>query len=499
MFRSFGSWLVRRINRFFLQPNEPFTVEVLPDRSHRRVGSPLASLTEAQQAIGDLSKSESVHWAGLDLPESAANDGFLVMGNSGPGRSPVVQLFLQSVLSFDRGQKPPTRAILFDPGRKWVSLLSNLNLDAPLVILNPYDKRCCRWDIAKDVATPETARQFAESLFPETDAKGIRAVACGLLVAFQNLSGDKWNLRDLVLSLKSPCLASAILREYPETASLAAEWLEAGEESFTGALKPYLSQLSEIAAGWECANPESSFSLIDWRHQESILIAGDKADRETLLPRLYAFFAKRLADCFEEGTERERGKTWVMANAASPIVPLRDLAPLLSSEAGAGICPVLEADSLESIVSPLNQNETKQLLARLKHRCFLRAESGESAAYFASHFPELQEETFVSLPVWEPEGSSGIEGFGISAALPGGYSIFIPGSDLRRKLSDEDIYTVDFQERENPLLSPWDASDLERLSLSHLRSSLLPDARQSAIFNMANKHKDILEFPNESS
>jgi hypothetical protein len=48
-----------------------------------------------------------------------------------------------------------------------------------ILILNPFDRRCVKWDMAADFTTPADAQQLSKLFFPTTSVIGPLLVQCG--------------------------------------------------------------------------------------------------------------------------------------------------------------------------------------------------------------------------------------------------------------------------------------------------------------------------------
>ena len=88
---------------------------------------------------------------------------FLVMGDSGTGKSAAIRQLLVQI--WERGET----AIVYDPAMEYLPQF--YSPDRGDVILNPVDARCPFWTPGNEVVHPAEALTLATSLFPE---QGVR-------------------------------------------------------------------------------------------------------------------------------------------------------------------------------------------------------------------------------------------------------------------------------------------------------------------------------------
>ena len=97
-------------------------------------------------------KDPSLFFAGHWLPFEAATSHFLVMGATNTGKTLVQRMLMQSALK-SIGAGRDQRAIVFDAKQDVLSILAGMNLNCPVVTLDPFDARGYAWDMAADITT----------------------------------------------------------------------------------------------------------------------------------------------------------------------------------------------------------------------------------------------------------------------------------------------------------------------------------------------------------
>ena len=96
----------------------------------------------------------------LTVPCSEENEGLLILGDPGTGKSQCIHQLLDQITS----RKPQEAAICYDPAGEFIE--SHFDPDHDIV-LNPLDLRCPQWMPCYDDQASAPMRQFiAESFFP---------------------------------------------------------------------------------------------------------------------------------------------------------------------------------------------------------------------------------------------------------------------------------------------------------------------------------------------
>lgn len=125
----------------------------------------------------------------LTVPLAEENEGLLLLGDPGTGKSQVIHQLLDRIAE----RNPGEGVVCYDPAGEFIAAHFNPRTD---VVLNPLDARCPFWMPAYDINDPDEAtngpaRQFiAESFFPYPDhlapntqffIKGARSVFAQML------------------------------------------------------------------------------------------------------------------------------------------------------------------------------------------------------------------------------------------------------------------------------------------------------------------------------
>ena len=189
------------------------------DRVERR-GRTLLTEREAgrrEARSGRSHQGGNITWGGVRLPREAETSHFLAVGTTGSGKSLTLGKLMEQALS---GARPGsgTRALVYDPKQDVLSFLAALELEVPVMTMNPFDKRCVAWDMGADVTSPATALQVATAFIPKEEGGSstpyftnvARDLFAGVELSFI-ASGNPWGLSDVLIAMRSRERLDAVL------------------------------------------------------------------------------------------------------------------------------------------------------------------------------------------------------------------------------------------------------------------------------------------------
>jgi len=146
---------------------------------------------------------------GVELSRNRETGHFVVVGLPGSGKTTLLNSVLAQAL------RRRDRVLIHDPKGDYLDALSAPGGLPPeeIVVLGPWDARARPWAIARDVAGPAAADQFAKACFPSENAgpnqffvNSARALLAGVIKHLQQTMGRRWSWANL----------SGILLEGPE-------------------------------------------------------------------------------------------------------------------------------------------------------------------------------------------------------------------------------------------------------------------------------------------
>jgi len=151
--RDRARWLVRKHGRRLRGPELVTTAEF--NSRHRADG--LAFVNEERSMMDRLVRNNASHWVRVPREREAMH--FLVMGDSGMGKSAAIRQILMQIES--RGET----AIVYDPALEYLPQFYDPARGD--VILNPIDARCPYWAPGDEAPHEAEALTLAASLFPD--------------------------------------------------------------------------------------------------------------------------------------------------------------------------------------------------------------------------------------------------------------------------------------------------------------------------------------------
>jgi len=117
----------------------------------------IALLNAERTPLERLLRKDTSRW--VRIPRQGEAMHFLVMGDSGTGKSAAIRQLLVQI--WERGET----AIVYDPAMEYLPQFYSPNRGD--VILNPVDARCPFWTPGNEIIHPAEALTLATSLFPE--------------------------------------------------------------------------------------------------------------------------------------------------------------------------------------------------------------------------------------------------------------------------------------------------------------------------------------------
>ncbi|MCZ8063991.1 type IV secretion system DNA-binding domain-containing protein [Silanimonas sp.] len=136
----------------------------------------------------------------VEISRNRETGHFVVVGLPGSGKTTLLNSVLAQAL------RRRDRVLIHDPKGDYLDTLSapgGLAAEA-IVVLGPWDARSRPWDIARDVAGPAAADQFAKACFPSENAgpnqffvNSARALLAGIVKHLQQTRGRTWVWSDL--------------------------------------------------------------------------------------------------------------------------------------------------------------------------------------------------------------------------------------------------------------------------------------------------------------
>ncbi len=338
-----------------------------------------------------------VWWGGVHLPMADAVGHFVVIGGIGSGKSLILDTLMESAFRHF-GPGKDQRAFIFDAKRELFSKLTNLNLPVPIILADPFDSRGSAWDVAADITDAAGAHQLAACLVPasknETDrfwTYSTRNILGGIIENFAVLTPGKWNLRDVLLAMRSRNRISQILRARVETAHL---WDEATQDEKTcsnllASFNAQLQRYETVAALWH--NCPRKFSLKEWIHSDSVLLIRGHPKFSASLQPIHQVMLDLLADLILSEPDSRTRRTWIFLDEARDLGNVAKLPRLANLSRSKGGVLALGLQSVEGLYDAYGtENVANELLGQMRHVTFLRGNSPTTAAFAERYFGSVE-------------------------------------------------------------------------------------------------------------
>ena len=508
-------------------------LSIPPDEERIVSGHRLLPVDQARgQLSPGLNRSQvKLFWGTLELPEEAGTQHFCIVGASGSGKSKSIQLLMQSVLPNIR-RRTNRRAIVYDAKRDIYATLIGMNIpEDQITILNPFDKRCAAWDMAKDIADPATAAEIAAIFTPEEAdrqnpffPKAAQSLVGGVMEAFIHVAPGRWTFRDVILALRTDARLKAILSQCPSTAYIVEKYLPGTDtqHDIAATIENTMRRLAFVAAAWDHA--KTSFSLDEWIKGESILLLGSNPGRQSTVQQLNAAIFHRLAEIVLDQPNADKQpvppQTWFFIDELRRAGDLPQLPELLVEGRSKGACVAIGFQDIPGLFEVYQENRAEEIIGACRNKAFLKITDPKTAKYASNVFDKQEVEITRYSPSWsvsETEGSfnktltmgvsvnrslhtrpvidlakfqqikeanpqNGIGGYYYLAEIGEPYFSTLPGQFVDETLQKPSPSALDVEPRppEHQILRDWTPADLDRLGLSDFSKDLLSKPKKQS-------------------
>ena len=392
--------MLSRLSKFF------------PFRS--RVGESEAVYEELQK---DSVLRQGIYFGGIFLPEEAATSHFMIVGTTGSGKTLTLRMMMHSVLPRIM-TNDDTRAVIFDVKQDIFSTLLSIGLPPQgIILLNPFDSRCWEWDMAKDVAGPDTAFQVASIIIPEEGsnnryfADAARDLLAGVMNVFiergelrEQKTGllPEWGLSDVLYATKSPERLRLVLSQTAAGKDLIQLHLQgdATPRSVISTLRTKLIPFDVIAALWSHARHPNGkrkrISLQDFLKTNTVLVLGNNQAARAPIEAINRVLFQRLTELTLDGTESQTRRTWFFLDEARKLGHLSGLDDLMTNGRSKGACVVIGFQDIDGIRAVYGKEVAGEITSMPANFGILKV-AGESTPIWASAIfgeQEVREKTF---------------------------------------------------------------------------------------------------------
>lgn len=355
-------------------------------RGPRLVSAPEFNRLRQSDGIG----FETLHWPGnrhtiigrkrqwdvLRIPRSEENSHFLLMGDSGSGKSSLIRQILAQVR--ERGES----AVVYDPAFEFTPQFYTPTTD---VILNPTDKRTPFWAPSDEVQDPAEALALAGSLFPDKPrdntffTEASRKIFAHLLryrPTPQDLTEWMRNMDELDKRVAGTELEAMI----PKTAGGQRAAVQ-GTFNQAAAAFQLLPAESEAVGRWSAAS---------WAKARSgwIFIPSSPTLRESLRPLLSMWLDSLILRLMESAKDKPQ-RVWFILDELSSLQRLPQLPTAITEGRKSNICLVIGFQGRSQLES-LYGHQAEAMLSQPMTKVFLRTSEPHSAEWVSRSIGEVE-------------------------------------------------------------------------------------------------------------
>ena len=344
------------------------------------------------------------------LPASAATQHFLFVGATQSGKTTLINMLFRSAMTQGRGiaNAPAQRAFVYDAKGNQVQWAHAVCSSLRLRLINPFVLESYAWDIAKDAATPDSARQIATILVPEPRhssdgaeffATASREVLLACMLLLNEQAPLRWTLRDLLLlALEVEHLESRLARAKAFTARRIANLylIRADEKTRANVLSSLSASVGvyePVAAAW--SRTRGKYSVAEWgRSLHTLVLGNDERSRSSIDPVNQAIFSRAAEtvvaseEVSHEDLRAGRQLTWFFLDELREAEKLGGLRRLLNQGRSRGASVVLGFQDIDGLRAVYTKDEAEEMAGQCSHKAVLRLNSPETALWATKLFGE---------------------------------------------------------------------------------------------------------------
>lgn len=318
-------------------------------------------------------------WGNEFLDDDDASLSFLTVGSPGSGKTINILLLLKTVV--DRMLNPTSgvRALVYDSKKDLLSTIRGMGMaEDDILVLNPFDRRRYRWDLAKDITSLAEARDLA-SLFvpPEKGATNpyftdvAQQLLAGMITAFQQNAPGTWTLRDLILGGRSSADLMRILSSCPYTEGLLSHFsVTDTSENVCSTLSNRLNDFEPVAASWNKTNRK--FTLKEWLDGQKMLVLGNSATCKQPIRKINQLLFSSIAKAVLDRPGKAKAKHWFFLDELRELGALDMLADMMIVGRSKGASMVLGFQDIHGVYAEYGKERAQEIVGCTNHYALLR-------------------------------------------------------------------------------------------------------------------------------
>jgi hypothetical protein len=317
--------------------------------------------------------------ASFQVPRHLEASHFLLMGDTGSGKSSAIRQLLRQVQ--DRGES----AIVYDPAMDFLGEF--YNPERGDLLLNPLDRRCPWWNLPNEIDAPEIATAIAAAMLPEKEyEKDFFTTAPRRVLA--HLLRLRPHVHQILHSMSDP---AEIMRRVEGTPHAAL--LDPGAPAQRAGV---LSSLNLIADSLELIprphHAMPSFTTADWRFQRTrwVFLTSSAAYREKVLP-LHAAWLDLFILRMMEPCANPAKPVWFVLDELASLNKLPQLHTAVTENRKYGNPVVLSLQGRSQMEKRYGQ-DAEAMLSQPATKIFLKTSEPRAAKWISDSIGEIEVE-----------------------------------------------------------------------------------------------------------
>jgi type IV secretory pathway TraG/TraD family ATPase VirD4 len=303
---------------------------------------------------------------------------FLIMGDTGTGKSVLIAQFLDQLR--ERGDA----VIVYDPAREFI--IRHYDREHGDVLLNPLDRRSPYWDPSTELTHPSEALTIAKSLFPDKEmenrffTESSRKIFAYLLTfrpSAKDLIGWMSNPDEIDARLAGTALAPLIDKTAAPQRSAVLSTLNLVSDAIK-----LLPLQDETASEW---------SAVSWARERKgwIFISSTPETRESLLPLISMWLDMLILRLMSANQKWAHDRpVWVVADEVASLQRLPQLATALTESRKPNVRILLGFQGRSQLESRYGL-EAEVMLSQPATKIFLRTSEPRAAKWISESIGEV--------------------------------------------------------------------------------------------------------------
>lgn len=326
-------------------------------------------------------------WLGLKKQQWTRH--LLIMGGVGAGKTQILWPLIEQI-----AVKMNRKTIIYDVKGDFTQALPSA------LLISPWDARSARWDISRDVRTPQAAETLAQSLIPAKDGEfwgpAARTILVGVLTKLMHQkehAAEPWGWRKLADTLAADAyeLHDLMADYYPPGLRLLADPSSTTALNVLQTVSAHTRVIEQLAVAWDDGMPREGFSLRAWAKdryrgpKQVVLQAGP--DKE-LTARYIAAMINTLIPLVISPSLKDAEESRTLAFVIDEFTSLGkiDIAPFIDKGRSKGCVVMLGFQSIDQVKDLYGPNFASGLMAMVGTTIACKVSMGETQNFIAGQF-----------------------------------------------------------------------------------------------------------------